>query len=73
MPIVVNTNLASMTAQRHLGSATHAQNRTLERLSSGFRINRSGDDAAGLQISENLRAQIRGSKKALDNVHVTWK
>ncbi len=68
MPIIVNTNIASMTAQRHLGSATYAQSKTLERLSSGFRINRSSDDAAGLQISENLRAQIRGSKKALDNV-----
>jgi len=40
----------------------------MEKLASGFRINRAGDDAAGLQISENLRAQIRGSKKALDNV-----
>ncbi len=68
MPIIVNTNIASMSAQRHLGSNTNALNKSLEKLSSGFRINRASDDAAGLQISENLRAQIRGSKKALDNV-----
>ncbi len=68
MPIIVNTNIGSMTAQRHLSSNTNALNKSLERLSSGFRINRASDDAAGLQISENLRAQIRGSKKALDNV-----
>lgn len=40
----------------------------MEKLASGFRINKAGDDAAGLQISENLRAQIRGSQKALANV-----
>ncbi len=68
MPLIVNTNLSSMTAQRHLSRNTHGLNKSLERLSSGFRINRASDDAAGLQISENLRAQIRGSKKALDNV-----
>ncbi len=68
MPLVVNTNIASMTAQRHLGRNTNGLNKSLERLSSGFRINRASDDAAGLQISENLRSQIRGSKKALDNV-----
>ncbi len=67
MPIIVNTNIGSMSAQRHLGRNTNALNKSLERLSSGFRINRASDDAAGLQISENLRAQIRGSKKALDN------
>ncbi len=67
MPIIVNTNIGSMTAQRHLSRNTGALNKSLERLSSGFRINRASDDAAGLQISENLRAQIRGSKKALDN------
>jgi len=46
---------------------TNALQKTMEKLASGYRINRAGDDAAGLQLSENLRAQIRGSKKALDN------
>jgi flagellin len=68
MSVIVNTNVASLNAQRHLGNNTLSLNRSLEKLSSGFRINRAGDDAAGLQISESLRAQIRGSKKALDNV-----
>lgn len=68
MPLVINTNVSSMNAQRQLGVNTSALQKSMERLSSGFRINRASDDAAGLQISENLRAQIRGSKKALDNV-----
>ena len=68
MPLVVNTNVSSLTAQRHLSRNTTALGRSVERLASGLRINRAGDDAAGLQVSENLRAQIRGSQKALDNV-----
>ncbi len=68
MSLVVNTNVASLTSQRHLSRNTTALNKSLERLSSGFRINRGSDDAAGLQLSENLRAQIRGSKAALANV-----
>jgi flagellin len=67
MPIYVNTNVPSLTAQRSLGINTHNLNKSLERLSTGFRINRANDDAAGLQISELLRAQIRGAQKALDN------
>lgn len=68
MPLIINTNTSSMNAQRHLGVNTSALAKSMEKLSSGYRINRAGDDAAGLQISENLRSQIRGSKKALDNV-----
>lgn len=68
MPLIVNTNVTSMNAQRHLGVNTNALNKSMERLASGFRINRAGDDAAGLQLSENLRAQIKGAKKAYDNV-----
>ncbi|MEB3206729.1 MAG: flagellin [Vampirovibrionales bacterium] len=68
MPIVVNTNVASLNAQRQLTNNTSGLNKSLEKLASGYRINRASDDAAGLQISENLRSQIRGSKKALDNV-----
>lgn len=67
MPLVINTNVASINAQRHLANNTNALARNMERLSSGFRINRAADDAAGLQISENLRAQIRGVSKAINN------
>ena len=67
MPLVINTNVSSLNAQRSLSRNTTALGKSLEKLSSGFRINRAGDDAAGLQISEILRGQIRGSKKALEN------
>lgn len=68
MPIVINTNTMSLNAQRNLSVNNTALSKSLEKLSSGFRINRGADDAAGLQVSENLRSQVRGSKKALDNV-----
>ena len=68
MPLVVNTNVASLNSQRYLTNNTTALGKTMEKLSSGYRINRAGDDAAGLQVSEKMRAQIRGSQKALDNV-----
>jgi len=68
MGIVVNTNVGSMNAQRVLGMNTVNLAKSMEKLSSGFRINRASDDAAGLQISEGLRSNIRGNGKALDNV-----
>ncbi|MFN7309853.1 MAG: flagellin FliC, partial [Vampirovibrionales bacterium] len=68
MPINVNTNVQSIHAQRLLSKNTMGLNKSLEQLASGFRINKSSDDAAGLQISETLRSQIRGSEKANDNV-----
>jgi flagellin len=67
MPITINTNVAAINAQRNVDANSNALNKSLERLASGFRINRAGDDAAGLQISESLRAQVRGSKQALSN------
>lgn len=67
MPLIINTNISSLSAQRHLSNNTTMLQKTMEKLSSGYRINRAGDDAAGLQLSEKLRAQIRGSQKALDN------
>jgi flagellin len=67
MPLVINTNVGSLSAQRNLSINTTNLQKSMEKLSSGFRINRASDDAAGLQISEILRAQIRGSQKALDN------
>lgn len=67
MPLVINTNVSSLNAQRSLSMNTNMLGKTMEKLSSGYRINRAGDDAAGLQLSEKLRAQIRGSQKAFDN------
>ncbi len=54
MAVNVNTNVAAMTAQRYLNSANSAQQTSMERLSSGFKINSAKDDAAGLQISNRL-------------------
>ena len=67
MPLIINTNIGSMNAQRYLGNNTNALQKSMEKLASGYRINRAGDDAAGLGLSESLRSQIRGSQKALDN------
>jgi flagellin len=63
----VATNLSALSAAHALGRTTAAMNTSLERLSSGYRINRAADDAAGLGISEGLRAQIGGLKQALRN------
>ncbi len=67
MGLRINTNTASLNAQRNLMGTKLGLDKSLERLSSGFRINRAGDDAAGLAISENLRAQVRGLKQASRN------
>jgi flagellin len=67
MGLRINTNTASLNAQRNLYGTKLGLDKSLERLSSGFRINRAGDDAAGLAISENLKAQIRGLKQASRN------
>lgn len=68
MPLVINSNIQSLSAQRHLTANTNALSKSLEKLASGYRINRANDDAAGLQLSENLRTQVRGMQKAYDNV-----
>lgn len=67
MGLRINTNVASLNAQRNMMGTKLGLDKSLERLSSGYRINRAGDDAAGLAISENLRAQIRGLKQASRN------
>src|SRR5512147_1666289 len=67
MALVISTNVASLNAQRNLAGTNHAMDQSLARLSSGFRINQASDDAAGLAISENLRAQIRGLRQASRN------
>lgn len=67
MGLRINTNTSSLNAQRTLWGTKLNLDKSLERLSSGYRINRAGDDAAGLAISENLRAQTRGLKQAARN------
>ena len=69
MGLRVNTNVASLNAQRNLTLSTSKLNRSLERLSSGLRINRASDDAAGLAISERFRAEIRSLAQAERNAN----
>lgn len=67
MGLRINTNVAAINGQRNLRGTNLAMGKAMEKLSSGYRINRSGDDAAGLAISENLKAQIRGYKMNIRN------
>lgn len=69
MSITVNTNVPALTAQRYLNSATEMLNQSLERLSSGHRINSAKDDAAGLQITNRLESQMRGLDVAVRNAN----
>ncbi len=65
--MVVQHNLSAMNTNRQLSGVQSAQSKSTEKLSSGYRINRAGDDAAGLTISEKMRSQIRGLNRASDN------
>ncbi|MCC3751898.1 MAG: flagellin [Halorhodospira halophila] len=69
MAQVINTNIASLTGQRHLSSSQAEQQQALERLSSGKRINSAADDAAGLAISERFTSQIGGMNQAERNAN----
>jgi flagellin len=69
MGLRINTNVTSLAAQRTLGASNAEQSKTLNKLSSGTRIVRSADDAAGLAISEKLKAQIRGVGQAERNAN----
>ncbi|WP_407331083.1 flagellin [Enterovibrio sp. 27052020O] len=69
MGVTVNTNVSAMTAQRYLNKSTNDLNTSMERLSSGSRINSAKDDAAGLQISNRLIAQTRGLDVAMRNAN----
>ncbi len=69
MSLRISTNVASLNAQRNLTGTNRALDQSLARLSSGFRINQASDDAAGLAISENLKAQIRGLRQAHRNAN----
>jgi flagellin len=68
MGIYVNTNTQSVFAQRALSGNTFGLQKNIEKLSTGFRINKAADDAAGLSISEKLTSQIRGLEKAEQNI-----
>lgn len=67
MAMVVQHNLTAMNSNRMLGVTTSGQAKSSEKLSSGYRINRAGDDAAGLKISEKMRSQVRGLNRASSN------
>jgi flagellin len=69
MAINVNTNVSAMTAQRYLNGAAEGTQKSMERLSSGYKINSAKDDAAGLQISNRLTSQSRGLDMAVKNAN----
>lgn len=69
MGLRINTNVAALQAQRNLGKTTKQLNAALERLASGRRVTRAGDDAAGLAISEGLSSQVRGLTQAVRNAN----
>src|SRR6187397_3682153 len=67
MGLRVNTNVEAFNAHRNLSQTSVGMSKSMEKLSSGLRINRAADDAAGLAISEGMRAQIRGTAQASRN------
>src|SRR5919112_1771826 len=69
MAAIINTNVASLTAQRNLNTSQSSLATSLQRLSSGLRINSAKDDAAGMAISERMSAQIRGLNQAARNAN----
>ncbi len=69
MPQVINTNLNSLTAQRNLSSSQSSLATSMQRLSSGMRVNSAKDDAAGLAIAERMNSQVRGMNVAIRNAN----
>lgn len=69
MALVINTNIGSLNAQRNLATSQGALNKSMQRLSSGLRINSAKDDAAGLAISDRMTSQIRGLNQAARNAN----
>jgi len=69
MALTVNTNIASLTAQNNLSNSSTSLNLSLQRLSSGLRVNSAKDDAAGLAISQTLTSAIRGNNQAIRNAN----
>jgi flagellin len=69
MALTINTNIASLNAQRNLSKTQLSLNQSMQRLSSGLRINSAADDAAGLAISQNMQAGIRSMNQAVRNAN----
>lgn len=69
MSLVIQTNQSSINAQRNLVSTGRGLNQSIERLSSGLKVNSASDDAAGMAVTINLRAQIRGFEQAIENAN----
>ena len=69
MAQTINTNAASLNAQRNLSSSQSSLSTTLQRLSSGLRVNSAKDDAAGLAIAERMNTQVRGMNVAIRNAN----
>ena len=69
MPSIINTNLASLNAQRNLSASQGSLSTSMQRLSSGLRVNSAKDDAAGLAIAERMNAQVRGMNVAIRNAN----
>ena len=69
MALGINTNIASLNAQRNLNASQASVGRAVQRLSSGMRINSAADDAAGLAISERFTTQVRGLSQAMRNAN----
>jgi flagellin len=69
MPLTINTNIASLNAQRNLDSSQSSLATSMQRLSSGLRVNSAKDDAAGLAIAERMNAQVRGMNVAVRNAN----
>ena len=67
MPLTINTNIQSLNAQRNLNSSQASLSTSMQRLSSGLRINSAKDDAAGSAIAERMTAQVRGMNVAVRN------
>src|SRR5688500_10952662 len=64
----INTNIAALNGQRNLANTNNAVNSSMQKLSSGYRINRAGDDAAGLSIANKMRSDVRSLNMASKNV-----
>ena len=68
-PLAINTNVGSLTAQRNLAKTARGLHQSISRLSSGTRVNSAADNAAGMAVSENMRAQLKGFQQAMRNAN----
>jgi len=68
-PLAINTNVGSLTAQRNLQKTARGLHQSISRLSSGTRVNSAADNAAGMAVSENMRAQLKGFQQAMRNAN----